>query len=81
LLKNEFGDVNIWLGVTSPSFRIVSVSIKFAVIGLDVLLVSSDEKAFLFDERLEGIFGLAIEFVEFVVVVIVDEEGVLVEKI
>lgn len=82
LLKNEFGDANIWLGVVSPSFIIVSASINFVDIGLVVLLVSSDEKGFLFVERLEGINGLALEFIKLVVVVVgVDDEGVLVEKI
>ncbi len=81
LLKNEFGDANKWLGVVSPSFIIVSASINFVDIGLVVSLVSSDEKVFLFVERLLGIYGLALEFVEFVVVVVVDKEGVLVEKI
>jgi hypothetical protein len=72
LLKNEFGDANIWLVVISSSFIIVSVSMSFVCLGL----VSINEKFFALDERPLGIFGLAIEFV-----VVVDEGGVLVKEI
>jgi hypothetical protein len=77
LLKNEFGDANIWLGVVSPSLIMVSASINFVDIGLVVLLVSSDEKVFLLIERLFGRNGFAFEFV----IVVVDRAGVVVEKI
>lgn len=75
MLKNEFGDVNRWLGVASPSVLILSASMNFVDVGLVVLLISSDEKVCLFVERLLGRNGLAFELI------IVDEEGVFVEKI
>jgi hypothetical protein len=48
---------------------------NFVDVGLVVLLISSDEKVCLFVERLLGRNGLAFELI------IVDEEGVFVEKI
>ncbi len=77
LLKNEFDEVNRWLGVASPSVLIWSASINFVFdVGLVVwLLISSDEKVCFVVERLLGRNVLAFELV------IVDEEGVFVEKI